>query len=77
MSLCPYYHVQSRQDESSIIFSHQQHGGVNMVRIPWCGHKHSPAEKQMVGSVIGVAGILRCGGDLEKCQVPKEKFADV
>ena len=77
MSLCPYYHVHSRTHESREIFSHQQHAGVNAVRIPWCGHKHSPAEKDMVTTVVGGAGLLRCGGDLEKCQVPKETFADV
>jgi hypothetical protein len=77
MEECLYYHVHTRQLENDEVHSHQQSIEGVTQRIPWCSHKFSPAKKTHVTSVYGGAGLLQCGGNLEKCQVPKEKFLDI
>lgn len=73
MSSCPYFHKESRTNQSNEIPSHHQTSNVQVLRTFWCTHKHSPVPAAWV---VGGGNKLRCGGDLEKCQVPPEKFDD-
>lgn len=58
--------------------SDRQSSGDSRVQVPYCIHKHSPFEEYVAKrGVIGGAGVLRCGGDLARCQVPQEKQRDV
>ena len=77
MEKCPYYHVHTETFKSRENRSDRQSAGGSIARTPWCGHKHSPAERHIVTNVIGGASILQCDGELEKCQVPRDKFNDV
>jgi hypothetical protein len=77
MEKCPYYRVHVRQLENDEVHSHQQSIEGTTQRIPWCNHKHSPAKEADVTDRFGGAGILHCEGNLEKCQVPKEKFVNI
>lgn len=73
MSSCRYFHKESRPIQSDEIRSHQQTSNDQVLRTFWCTHKHSPVPAAWV---VGGANMLRCDGDLEKCQVPPEKFDD-
>jgi hypothetical protein len=72
MGRCPYYVEKRELVRSREIFSHGQDGSSTQVVKRHCAHKHSPVSE---GVLFG-ATLLRCGGDLEKCQVPIEKRAD-
>lgn len=39
--------------------------------IPWCEHEHSPVSEERTAA-IGGASLLKCGGDISKCQVDLE-----
>lgn len=69
---CPFFDVDVQRVESREIGRSK----VTEVRVPFCNHKHSPVSERMARQVIGAAGLLRCGGDLGKCQVPADKLAD-
>ena len=73
MNKCLFYRVNTRTVRNS-----EMHQGArdNVIRIPWCSHKHSPIEKSIVTEVCGSANVLHCLGNLEKCQVSKENFGD-
>ena len=77
MDKCPLYHVHTLTSQSNEIRSDRQSAPVSVVNIPWCGHKHSPAEKHIVTKVMGGGNILRCAGKLVDCQVPRDKLGDV
>jgi hypothetical protein len=48
------------------------------IKLPWCSHpKHSPAKLDKVKRGLGGGNVLRCGGSLDCCQIPEEKFTDV
>jgi hypothetical protein len=69
MGDCPYYHLETKRFESREITSDQQGRAPTIVKIPWCAHAHSAAPEQIKHGGVGVANLLRCGGDLAKCQV--------
>lgn len=73
MGSCHYFHKDSRTIKSNEKHSHQQISNTSVLRIFWRTHKHSPVKDPWV---VGGAKMLRCGGDLEKCQVPPDKFDD-
>ena len=66
--LCPHFHEHRQTLRSKEITGARGHSST-VIAIPWCGHDSSPAPFYLATTVIGGAGILRCGGDLEKCQV--------
>ena len=45
--------------------------------LPYCQHKHSPVTRNVVLNMTGGAKLLRCGGDIGKCQVPAKKRLDL
>jgi hypothetical protein len=75
MGNCQYCHVHRTSTPSKEINTSMQVSHVHETRVPWCAHKHSPALRDHIGA-IGSATRLRCEGDLDKCQVPKDLFAD-
>jgi len=73
MGLCPYFHKERRTFPSHEVLSHHQASNIQIHRITWCTHKHSPVPS---AREMGGANKLKCGGDFERCQVPPEKFED-
>jgi hypothetical protein len=45
--------------------------------LPYCNHKHSPAPRDVVLHAVGGSLLLKCGGDVAKCEVPKEERLDL
>lgn len=70
MSTCPFYKRRTEHLRSNEMRPDQQ-VAITTVPIPWCAHPHSPVPERAT-HVIGGAHLLRCGGDLAKCQVPPE-----
>lgn len=66
---CPYY-FQYVPDDRQVI-------DLPQTAIPYCAHKHSPATREFVLYAVGGSQILRCGGDINKCQVPPHKRLDL
>lgn len=75
MGSCRYFRKDSRTIQSDEKLSHQQTPHVQVRRTFWCTHKHSPV-LTATARTFGGGSMLKCGGDLEKCQVPPEKFDD-
>ncbi len=72
MSICKFYKQRTEVLPSGEIHSHQQNVNIT-IQPKWCTHKHSPVSSPRV---LGAGTLLTCGGDLAKCQVPKDKFDD-
>ena len=69
MSECPYYQVHVHTMRSNQIRADRQ-AQVERVQIPWCAHDESPVDQRTATRVIGGANLLRCAGELARCQVP-------
>ena len=67
MADCPFYKLEQKFIRSREI-SAQATG--TTVRVPYCTHHHSPAERHRVTRVVGGANLLRCQGDVAACQIP-------
>jgi hypothetical protein len=73
---CPYYFNHTKQIRSSTASeSVGQAVSWEWTSIPYCLHKHSPAPRGLMN--ITEANVLKCGGDLAKCQIPVDKRLDV
>jgi hypothetical protein len=75
MAKCPLYDVVRLKFQRNEIGSsgpREMHADV-----PVCDHKHSPAPRHIAPKVIGGGDLLKCGGDLDKCQVPLDVRGDV
>jgi hypothetical protein len=77
MTTCSFYREDVKKVQSREIRPDRQPADASVVRIPWCAHKHSPAQHKIAISVVGGANLLTCGGSLEKCQIPRNLLADV
>lgn len=73
---CQFYRIETRQIASREIRQDRQLPDVYEVRIPWCAHKHTPVSYKDATSVIGGAQLLKCSGDLSKCQVAPSLLSD-
>ncbi|WP_432744407.1 hypothetical protein ABXJ76_04240 [Methylobacter sp. G7] len=71
MSKCPFFNKDSKGMPSNEINSNQQQSDYQILTTYWCTHEDSPISSAWV---VGGATILRCGGDIEKCQIPPKKF---
>lgn len=69
---CPYFGVDVRR----IPIREIGRSGEATAQVAYCKHKHSPLTEHMARRVIGAAHVLRCEGDLDRCQVPADKLAD-
>lgn len=67
MSDCPYFKLHQSSVQRRPI------GRVyrpQVSEVPWCSHPESSVTHDNATGVIGGGNLLRCGGDLDKCQVP-------
>jgi hypothetical protein len=69
MSICQFYNLGVQHRISKEINSNHQ-ASLNTTKTPWCSHNDSPVTLEQT-NVIGGAFLLRCGGDLDKCQLPE------
>ena len=76
MNECSFYKVEKKFYESKEIREDRQVVGSEAV-IPYCTHRHSPAPKRIVTTVIGGANFLTCEGKLERCPLSHEQLQDV
>ncbi len=66
---CPYF-FQYEPQQGQPLDTHN-------TAIPYCRHKHSPAPLHDVLYRVDGWKLLRCGGDLNRCQVQLGKRLDV
>ena len=59
---CPYYRYQAEADP--------QDAARPIAIYEYCNHRHSPAPATVVLFTPEGGNLLKCGGDLKKCQVP-------
>ena len=45
-------------------------------KIPFCNHKHSKTPPSSL-NVTGCSSLLKCGGDMSKCQLSFEELCDI
>lgn len=69
MALCPYFGVWRKQLQCRTI-SGTREPSFSEVKVPYCEHDHSPAPLEDVRRVLGGGQILKCAGDIAKCQLP-------
>jgi hypothetical protein len=74
MDKCSLYQLKTKFISSNELHPDRATRG-ECIKVPWCAHKHSPVTKKQT-SVIGGANLLKCDGDLSKCQVDPAKMAD-
>ena len=65
MEICPFYKVEIKTLKSKQI---KRDRSSQILRIPWCAHEQSPIDLKDA-MIIGGAKRLKCGGDLDKCQI--------
>lgn len=68
---CPYFAYQAEADPADPSFPSSA-----IKILSYCRHKHSPATPSEVLFSEGGADLLKCGGDLGKCQVPSHLRLD-
>ena len=66
---CPYFFYNAELDPS------QSASAIKM--FPYCTHRHSPAPPSVVLHSHGGSDLLKCGGDLDKCQIPSHLQLDL
>jgi len=67
MCNCEFFRVETDFIESREVRADRALSG-ETVKLPWCAHQQSPVTKSAAFS-LGGANLLKCGGDLSKCQV--------
>lgn len=70
MQKCPYYKTERQRLESDERHSHQQTPPSRTIVYPWCGFVPSAVSYEEAHT-FGGPSKLRCGGDLETCQLPE------
>ena len=68
MMKCRYFREEQTFHRSNEIRPDRQITG-NATSAPWCAHDPSPVTKIQVTAVLGGSGLLKCGGDIEKCPI--------
>jgi hypothetical protein len=70
MAKCPFY----RADKIVVERRHRPRDGqpqsTPAVTAPWCAHLYSPVSKFVATRIVGGANKLRCGGELDRCDIP-------
>jgi hypothetical protein len=75
MRKCPFFNIQTRELNTVEMLVNRS-PGVETVDLPWCFHKYSPATLKEVTTAHDGATKLKCGGDLDKCPLPRGHFLD-
>lgn len=70
MAVCPFYRIDRIQVERRKKARDEKASVMTDVPAPWCAHLYSPVGKYVATRIVGGANKLRCGGDLDKCQIP-------
>lgn len=73
MSVCPMFYLHTETHRSNEVRLYFNSGKSVRVEVPCCDHKHSPAARHIAPKVVGGDKLLKCGGDLAKCQIPTER----
>jgi hypothetical protein len=73
---CPYYSYHAEAEPLITPDSSDSDSAV-MAFLPYCRHKHSPAPAHVVLYSPGGQDLLKCGGDLSKCQIPRALQLDL
>lgn len=76
MGECEYFKEDRKENESKEIRADRSRN-IIVNKIPWCSHFHSPVTLERARSFPVVGTLLKCGGDLDKCQIPLEQLEDV
>jgi len=71
MQKCQFFKTESKFIYDNSIQAHRQQVAPTEIKLPWCSHPQSDVTKSDATQTIGGGGLLRCGGDLAKCQLPK------
>jgi hypothetical protein len=69
MPSCPFYKVHQHRQEIRTISGLED---VITARMPYCTHDHSPVPFRIATQTIGGHELLKCEGDLGRCQVAAE-----
>ena len=65
---CPYFFYEAEAGKRS---------ASAIMMFPYCTHRHSPAPRSMVLHSPRGSDLLKCGGDLDKCQIPSHLQMDL
>ena len=76
MNKCPYSKTEHKQIQSQESRSDRQPVGHRTIKLQWCDHSHSPVTKDHM-NFIGGSRQLLCEGNLDKCFLSREEFADI
>ena len=74
MEECSFYKTEFVQINSSDMGSPHQPSHNRSRTCHWCSHPNSPAPEDV--AMIGQDQPLKCDGDLDRCQITKENFAE-
>lgn len=74
MEICNFYKTKRVSIVGSDLRANRQLDHVSSNKRHWCSHPNSPVPEGVV--VIGQDQPLKCDGDLDQCQISKEKFAE-
>lgn len=71
MMQCHHYRKVQKLQESRDLQADRQSRGEIETR-PYCDHSHSPVDKSAATKTAFGGTLLKCSGDLSKCQVDAE-----
>jgi hypothetical protein len=77
MSTCQFYNLYTKELQSNEIRPDRQSSDLPVINVPFCNHKHSPLPRDKVAHIIRGQISLTCNGEISKCQVPRDKIADI
>ena len=69
MEICKFYTVKSIVTQSNENTGTRHRAPSVTRKLPYCQHPQSPVTLFDINSTFGGGGLLKCGGDLAKCQV--------
>lgn len=69
MSLCPYYETWQKVSRSNEISSSRE-PSYSKISAHYCSHDQSTVTKADVIGTIGGGLLLKCRGDVARCQLP-------
>ena len=72
---CPYYQYEAEAGAPDPI--HPGRAPSPITVYAYCNHRHSPAPPSVVLFTFAGRDLLKCGGDLGKCQVPSHLRGDL
>jgi hypothetical protein len=69
MAICPFYREEMVARERRRTRREAESDRPPKTSAAWCAHLYSPVSKYVAILVVGGATRLKCGGDLDRCQV--------